>query len=73
MSIQKDDLLGRIKTIVAKMRARNGGHDLPEDIVEEQVLILNSISTAKTRKELAKIKQELNDWEHRLGQRFPAR
>ncbi|CAM4381951.1 protein kinase [Corallococcus exiguus] len=73
VSIQKDDLLGRIKTIVAKMRARNGGHDLPEDIVEEQVMILNSISTAKTRKELAKIKQELNDWEHRLGQRFPAR
>ncbi|MBZ4373944.1 serine/threonine-protein kinase [Corallococcus sp. AS-1-6] len=75
MSIQdkKDELLGRIKTLVAKMRIRNGGNDLPEDIVEEQVMLLNSIATAKARKDLAKIKEALNDWEHRLEQRFPAR
>ncbi|WP_158627254.1 serine/threonine-protein kinase [Corallococcus sp. AB045] len=75
VSIQdkKDELLGRIKTLVAKMRVRNGGKDLPEDIVEEQVMLLNSIATAKTRKELATIKQALNDFEHRLDQRFPAR
>ncbi|MHA7632806.1 serine/threonine-protein kinase [Corallococcus sp. M7] len=67
----KDEHLGQIKTLVRRMRARNGGHDLPTEEETYQLKLMTGIDAAKTPKELALRERELAAWERHLNQLFP--